>query len=251
MQDEIYAQLRNIGLTEGEVRVYFALLEVGPCTIGPVTKKSGITSSKIYQIINRLIKKGLASKIIQDNVRHFSAAPPERLQTYLQDKQEEIKKQEEKLAQIMPALKAQHKESASRRETIMYTGYEGLKTAVYEFISDIPEGEEHVVFGARGQLDPRSERIIRDFYLEKERRGIKTRLVYNEEVRDIKELYAGLELVDLRFVKTLTPSTFGVKKGAFMTVSYAPEPVAVLVWHEALAENFYTFFDSIWNISKK
>ena len=40
-------ELRKIGLTEGEIKVYEALLELGECTKTALAKKSGIAPSNI------------------------------------------------------------------------------------------------------------------------------------------------------------------------------------------------------------
>ena len=37
--------LEELGFSKGEVKVYFALLELGESSIGPVAKKSGVTAS--------------------------------------------------------------------------------------------------------------------------------------------------------------------------------------------------------------
>ena len=42
--------LKEAGLTDGEIRTYLALLEVGSSTIGPILEKSGINRSIIYRI---------------------------------------------------------------------------------------------------------------------------------------------------------------------------------------------------------
>ncbi len=47
--------LSKIGLTEGETTVYLALLELGSSTTWNITKKSGISGSKVYEVLDRLI----------------------------------------------------------------------------------------------------------------------------------------------------------------------------------------------------
>ncbi|RMD45562.1 TrmB family transcriptional regulator, partial [Candidatus Pacearchaeota archaeon] len=53
------ALLKEIGLTNGETKVYLSLIKIGESTVGPIAKKSGVSLSKIYEILNNLIKKGL------------------------------------------------------------------------------------------------------------------------------------------------------------------------------------------------
>ncbi|MHA2069961.1 MAG: helix-turn-helix domain-containing protein, partial [Candidatus Thorarchaeota archaeon] len=68
--------LRNIGLTDGEIRIYEALLELGETTRTQLAKKSGVSPSKIYDVTNRLIEKGIVSAVKKDGILHFSAANP-------------------------------------------------------------------------------------------------------------------------------------------------------------------------------
>ena len=62
------SELRKIGLTEGEIRVYEALLNLGECTKTSLVKEAGIAPSNIYDITNRLIEKGIVSKVIKNGV---------------------------------------------------------------------------------------------------------------------------------------------------------------------------------------
>ncbi|MBI2665760.1 hypothetical protein HYX12_04015 [Candidatus Woesearchaeota archaeon] len=45
--------LRNIGLTDSEIKVYLALLELGSSTKGPIVDKSRVASSKIYELLEK------------------------------------------------------------------------------------------------------------------------------------------------------------------------------------------------------
>ncbi|MFH1455442.1 MAG: helix-turn-helix domain-containing protein, partial [archaeon] len=65
--------LEEIGLTKGEVKVYLTLLKLGSTTTGKIIDEAQISSGKIYEILDKLIKKGLASYIIKDKTKYFSA----------------------------------------------------------------------------------------------------------------------------------------------------------------------------------
>ena len=60
--------LKSIGLTEGEIKIYLALLELGSSSIGQIIKRSGISGSKTYEVLDRLSQKGLISAILKNNV---------------------------------------------------------------------------------------------------------------------------------------------------------------------------------------
>ena len=80
--------LEELGLTNGEIKVYLALVKLGETTSGPIVDESGISVSKVYYVLDRLAKKGLVSHVVKNNVKHFSAATPDRLLDYLKEKEE-------------------------------------------------------------------------------------------------------------------------------------------------------------------
>ena len=76
---EEYYDLLKIGLTEGETKVYLALSKLGSSTVGPIVKESKVAYSNIYDILNRLIEKGIVSFIIKQKTKYFQAASPSNL----------------------------------------------------------------------------------------------------------------------------------------------------------------------------
>ena len=108
--EEIKLTLSEMGLTKGEIDVYLALLELGNSTTGSITKNAGISSSKVYEVLQRLISKGLASYVIERGVKHYSATPTERLIDFLEEKKEKISKGQNALKRLIPNLEARRKE---------------------------------------------------------------------------------------------------------------------------------------------
>ena len=58
--------IREAGLTEGESKVYLALLKLDSSTSGPIIEESGVANSIIYRILDSLSEKGLVSYIIKE-----------------------------------------------------------------------------------------------------------------------------------------------------------------------------------------
>jgi sugar-specific transcriptional regulator TrmB len=75
--------LESFGLTTGEAKAYLALMTLGPSTVGPIAKKSSISYSKIYEVLQRLIEKGLVSSTTKEKTRHYQAVPPSRIIEFL------------------------------------------------------------------------------------------------------------------------------------------------------------------------
>lgn len=53
--------LKKIGLTNGEIKVYSAVIESGISPLNKIHEKTAIERRNIYDILNKLIEKGLIS----------------------------------------------------------------------------------------------------------------------------------------------------------------------------------------------
>ena len=89
--------LKEAGLTDGEIKVYIAMLELGSSTTGPIIEKSGIARSIIYLILEKLMQKGLASFITKEKTKYFQAAEPQRILQYIGEREKRLKENKKKV----------------------------------------------------------------------------------------------------------------------------------------------------------
>jgi len=83
---DLQKTLENYGLEAKEAKTYLTLLALGEVTATILAQKSNLDRTLMYQLTNKLIEKGLVSYIIKNNIRYFSAAPPETFLKNLQEK---------------------------------------------------------------------------------------------------------------------------------------------------------------------
>jgi HTH-type transcriptional regulator, sugar sensing transcriptional regulator len=130
-------QLRQLGLSNGEARVYISLLGLyAPSKVGLIVKESYVSYSKVYDVLRRLIEKGLVSHVIINNIKYFSAVEPYRLFDYIQGKESEVKEQRLVVEKIVPELtdlierdRDKVKSVSKKRQAEIFTGDKGLRTA--------------------------------------------------------------------------------------------------------------------------
>src|SRR3989344_7793587 len=120
--------LTNLGLTEGESKVYLALLKQGSSTVGPIVKEAKVAYSNIYEILDRLLEKGLVSFIIKEKTRHYQAAQPSQLQDYLEKKESQLAEEKSILKKLIPELE-KLQEQTHRQQAEIFLGLKGMKTA--------------------------------------------------------------------------------------------------------------------------
>ena len=126
---EIMNVLSKLGLEEQEIKVYLALLDLGEITATKIAERTGLGRVHIYQITNRLIRKGFASYIIKNNIKYFSAASPK---TFLRD----VSKLHEEIKEILPLLEARKNSTIPETKVEIYRGREGVNTIFKTILRD-------------------------------------------------------------------------------------------------------------------
>jgi len=112
--------LEEIGLTKGEIKVYLTLLKTGETTTGEIIKEAQISSGKIYEILDKLIAKGLASYIIKEKTKYFQASSPNRILDYFHEKEFSLKQKEQEIEKELPSLLSLEKQGKKDTKPIYF-----------------------------------------------------------------------------------------------------------------------------------
>lgn len=137
MATDIKIALKEFGLTEPEIAVYLASLELGPQPASLIAKKAGLKRGHTYNMLELLIRKGIVQEFIKDKVRYFSSRSPGTLLSIIEHKEEQIEIQKQKLMQIIPMLEKISNPLLVQPKVRFFQGIEGIKE-IYEDTIRIP-----------------------------------------------------------------------------------------------------------------
>jgi HTH-type transcriptional regulator, sugar sensing transcriptional regulator len=250
---EIEPLLYDIGLTKNEVKIYLCILEIGETTTGPIIKKSGLHTSKVYDALNRLIEKGLASYILVSEVKRFRAVEPERIIDFLDEKKKIIDGQKEKINQVLPILKQFKQLNNSETSAEVFQGWKGVET-VYKILRDSSEkGDLTLTVGASMGEEPEK---VSAFFIkhvkEMTKKGIRENIIFNENTRGIhnlERLYSP-KLFQVRYLENTSPSEINIWKDNVMIVILTKIPTVVRINNKVAADSFRQYFDVMWSLAK-
>jgi sugar-specific transcriptional regulator TrmB len=127
----IELELRKLGLTEKEARVYLAGLELGPGSVQKIAENVGIPRPTAYQIIKKLEEKGLFIETKQAKKRYFTAQSPGKILGLLRVQKKELEEKEREFIRIISALELKY---SLKGEVKIFKGEEGIR-AIEEIIS--------------------------------------------------------------------------------------------------------------------
>ena len=74
--------LRETGLSHNEARIYEALLHLGEASVQQISNRSKVHRRNVYDSLQKLMERGLASEVFIKGEKHFKAINPRRLLEY-------------------------------------------------------------------------------------------------------------------------------------------------------------------------
>lgn len=244
--------LRKIGLTEGEIRVYKALMNLGSSPTGKIMKKSGISSSKIYLILEKLINKGLVSFIVKDNIKNFQLTNPETILDYIEKERQDLEEIKEDFKKIIPEINLQIKTEEDSAQ--IYKGTKGIKVAYYNILNELKPGEEYCFFAISAEEAQKEEAIIffTNFHKQRIERNIRVRVISDSKIEKLyKKTHLLSKLYKIRHYKLTLPVGVVIGKTKILYIFFGQEePIAHEITSKNMAKKYQEFFDEIWKIAK-
>lgn len=235
----IIKTLTSLGLSENETKTYIALLELGESTATKISLKSGLERVHTYQILNKLIDKGISSNVIKNNTKYFIAADPDSLLKNLKEK-------EKNLISILPELKEKFKNNIPEIKVEVYKGKEGFKTVINDRINT---GGNLYSFGVEEEKFKKylGNLMVSFFRREKEKNlkefiltHPKTKFTYNNEN------------ISYKFIpkKYFDPTPTAIYKDRVLFIIWEPLTI-ILIKNKNLANAHKKHFMLLWDLAKK
>ncbi len=237
------AKIEELGLSKNEAKVYKALLEIGETKTGMIVKQTAMHRVLIYDALESLIKKGLASYVTKENIKYFKAADPQRLVDFLKEK-------EEKANALLPELRDMQGKNVYQQSVEIYEGVIGLKSVLNNMLKELTSKDDHCVF-ASGNMSA----TVGDYYYiyqkEKKRKHILTRgicdIAFKLKKEIIKATYAKIKYYPLGPFPTDT----WIYKDKVLIVNYTTKPpVAILITSQDTANSYRVIFEGYWKNAK-
>ena len=254
-QDEVIVnkncvdQLIDVGLTPGEAKVYLAMIHIGPSRVGKIVEMSGVSQSKIYNVLDRLILKGLASYNLQDNIKYFQSLEPSRLHEYIQRKEDEVRRQKEALTQIISDL-SKNVNAAKRSTSEIFMGERSLRSAYMTLLSDSKRGDILRYFYPYPNAHENASPFYSRFYKYQKSKGLIERGIVNSNFKNSQHFKEIPKDVKLRHVNFPLPGTIDIFADKLLIIDWKTI-TGILITSSEIAGIFVDYFDSIWKIAQR
>lgn len=254
MPDNIRVEtvLEEIGLTKNEAKVYLALLHLGTTTTSPLIRLVGVNTSKVYESLERLLKKGLVSYTIVRNKKHWQANNIEAIGKYVDEKKESILQEQQHVQSILPRLQERMSFQREISEFSIFEGISGLKRAREIALEELRKGDLFRIILAVYPKEEKLEGFWLEFQQKRAAKGIRCQYVISEKFRELGKKRKIFPLTKVRYVspKKLSPVWIELYHDV-VGIGFLGEKAGFFrINNKEVAKGFKEYFELFWKIAK-
>jgi sugar-specific transcriptional regulator TrmB len=239
--------LKKIGLSENEAKIYLALLEIGNSTAQQVAQKAGLKRPTTYVQLESLMKRGLVTSFEKGVKTLFRAEDPEHLNQVLEKEKEEQKEKVGTLEKILPGLGNLYLSAGERPRVRFFEGIDGIKTAHDEFLKTRAELIKSLM-NADDILEIFPSH--RENYVPKRvQKGIRSKLIYTSTKGDFLKESDQKMLRESKFVpkdKFPFAGEIAVYNKSIAVSIFHKRPFGIIIESDDMAKSFEAVFDLLW-----
>lgn len=229
-------------ISQTELQVYEAVLELKEPTVLNIAKKSKTPRTNAYRLLESIERKGLVSSVISGKRKQYIPEPPSRLI-------ENLKQQERSFQKEMPRLKELYSMYRNRPSTRLFEGEAGMRTFWEEALKDRPK--EIWCYLNIDDLFARYPEFPEQFTKRRARLKIPGYIIAPDSSLTQERKKLGPE--ELRYIKILPKNTTPLFHSSIMAwkdkvalFSFAHDDVAVLAESPEISFAMQTLLKTLW-----
>ncbi len=259
--DTISKLLNEIGLSDKESTMYVALLRSGTQATSVLAKRAAMNRGTAYVILHSLLAKGLVTQTVRRKIQYFSPLKPAQLLAYIDHRQQELKRQREKVQAMMGQLIAITNPLSATPKIQFFEGAEGARAVLEDTLSSndktlrafLSIADVSAFIGADFFFDYTKRRIAADYTLhairtqEKDKQAFKSDQYARQYITSRKQKRVVRHVPeDLAF-----PISIYIYDHKLGILSSKDEGFALLIESRELAEMLGKLFDLLWKSGTK
>jgi len=236
--------LRKIGISDGEIKIYSALMDLGLSPLNKIHERTGIERRNIYDILNKLIERGLVTYVRENKKRLFQISHPSKVVDYIEEKKNDLDRIKDEIDKEIPALLEKFSLRKHGINAEIYRGFEGVK-AVWEDMLNYKE----IYWIGSGRYVPKRLPI---WFANWNRRRIKSKvIIFNLMKAELKkEVKSPYDYEQLRFLPREfdgNPTAIGIYGNKIVNFLLGEEFFAFVIESKELAESYTKYHKYLWN----
>ena len=236
-EDQIIKILESIGLSKNEIVVYLDLIRSGKDSVLNISKRTGLHRSNTYDILEKLLEKGIVDQSIENEKKFFYPIDPRDLYDYLKQKEKELE-------EVIPEIERIQNISTEERKVTISDGLNSAKNIIKHLLDF-----KKPIF-ALGTSKEFIE-ILGAFFYEFHRLRIKRKIflktiLESDAIKYIKKLNE-MDFTEARYFPSYNSKTITYICGERMIIILLEMPISIItIQSESTANSYKHYFDILW-----
>ncbi|MAG48096.1 hypothetical protein CL617_05825 [archaeon] len=240
-------------LTEGESKVYQALIEIGESSVGNILKISGVSHSKIYDILKRLSEKGLVSSINKNGKQYFSPSEPSTLSAIIDDEKNKLNNIEKDMGVVIKILKSRKNISTPTNMLNSFEGIKGMKTILEKILSKLNKNDNVLILGSPKKIGEEAGGYLKDWQKRRVKKNSICKIITNKDaVSWDDKWWSESKKKKITFTKrsnSVSPAYLVITKDSVSTIYFSSKILSFTIESQDIALRYNQFFNELWKIS--
>ncbi len=244
--------LKNIGLTDGEIKIYSALLERGELPANTIISLSGLKKGDCYNKLYDLKKRDFVEEFTRTKKKHFRLTHPQTIENYIHARLSAISDTQREIGAILPSILSTYNLTYHKPGVQFFEGEEAMTRTQDDALTAQTEILQIVDSETLNQYFPRENEKYTTARIKK---GIRKKILMPDTARnrshlkndrnDNYYLFTEVKLLpkDNPIFKTL--SIIYDNKMSYLTLT-PDHVVAVLIEDEHIVATNRALFEFIW-----
>lgn len=235
-------ELKEIGLTDNELKIYILLLKNVSLSPAEIAQKLGLHRGYVYDALDRMQEKGFINSILIKNKKQFQAVNPKNLLELIKSKLNNFEK-------IIPKLIELNSINKEETNVELHKGKKVYRTLLKDIITSLPNGGEVLLIGIDEDLLTKEvEPIYVEQYINSLKlRKIKERAIIKKGNNQFPHPSIKYGQIDPKHIGKTAQIIYANKVAIFIT----GEPYyLIIIKSKEFAETYKNNFELLWKMAK-
>jgi len=238
--------LKEIGLTNREIEVYLILLDIGTSPVNRIYEKTGIQRRNIYDLLNKLVEKGLVTYITENKKKYFQPKDPHKLVDYIDEQKARLDDKRGELVENIGELKAKFDSIKTEQEAEIYRGLDGIKSILFDCLS----AKEVLFIGATGMVEDKLPYFWPQYNKKRIANKISWKLLLNYEAKNKPITKSQLYSYKILPKELSGPNVIYIYGDKIANVLWVDPPISFVIKDSRIAESYRKYFNFLWRTMK-
>lgn len=236
------AELKELGLTENEIKIYLSLLQHGTLNPTQLAEKTGLHRSYVYDTVERLIERGTINTVLINNKKNYQAIDPKILREIFELKLKQ-------LDAVIPQLSGLFRLAKEETRVELHRGKQVYRTLIKDLLANLKKNDVVYLLGVDENVLETVEPIyLKRYFMIIKEKNIKEKIIIAKGGKKLAEEHIEYRELDGKFL------------GDTSTVIYQ-EKVFIFIWGSPhylieiksgrVAETYKKQFELLWKTAKR